>query len=321
MSADLVSVHGPAKADATAPAPTTAQPKAELPAAAAPENGPTYFLTIDCLSFELVQSAAMIRTAKSFVSRLGPSERVGLFAYPLGPKVEATTNHAEVLAALDQVYGQNVPPPGFTTDSRPSPHAIVDSTNPHGGMGGEIYRVALQEEAQNTASLGMLSASMRALRALPGRKVVVLVSSGLISADKPGYRPDLGDRGIGIGKEAAGSNATIYSLFVDQSFMTYGAARRPLEQGERINRDSEILDRYLDQVSGASGGAMLTSLTDDGAAAFNRILDETSSFYQLGIEAEPGDRDGKPQALAVKTSAHGATVRARSWVLIPKPGE
>jgi hypothetical protein len=64
---------------------------------------------------------------------------------------------------------------------------------------------------------------------------------------------------------------------------------------------------------------MLTSLTDDGTAAFNRILDETSSYYLLGVEAENSDRDGKPHALSVKTTAHGATVRARSWVMIPKP--
>jgi hypothetical protein len=156
---------------------------------------------------------------------------------------------------------------------------------------------------------------------LPGRKVVVLVSSGLISADKPGYRPDLGDRGSRIGQEAAASNASIYSLFVDQTFLGYGAGRNRLEKGERINRDAEILNRYLDQVSGASGGAMLTSLTDDGTAAFNRILDETSSYYLLGVEAENSDRDGKPHALSVKTTKPGATVRARSWVMIPKPGE
>jgi VWFA-related protein len=325
VSAERVDVHQPAKAPTAATPPSPRAPMAvETPA---PSDGPTYFLTIDCLSFEPTQTAAIIRAAKNFVSRLGAGERVGVFAYPTGPKVEATTTHAEVLAALDQVYGQSHPPPGFTTETRPSPHAIVDATEPRrvaavtqiGGQTDEIYRAALQEEAQNTASIGMLSAFMRALRALPGRKVVVLVSSGLISADKPGYRPDLGDRGSGIGQEAAASNARIYSLFVDQTFLGYGAGRNRLEKGERINRDAEILNRYLDQVSGASGGTMLTSLTDDGTAAFNRILDETSSYYLLGVEAENSDRDGKPHALTVKTTAPGATVRARSWVMIPKP--
>jgi VWFA-related protein len=316
ISAELVDVHQSAKAPAaaasTAPlAPTAAE-------APAPSDGPTYFLTIDCLSFEPTQTVPVIKMAKSFVSRLGPGERIGVFAYPTGPKVEATTNREEVLKALDQVYGQNYPPPGFTTETRPSPHAIVDSTDPHGARMGDAYRIALQEESQNTASLGMLSAFMRALRGLPGRKVVVLVSSGLISADKPGLRPDLGEHGMAIGQEAAASNATIYSLFVDQTFLGYGAARRPLGTGERIGRDAEILNRYLDQVSGASGGAMLTSLSDDGTAAFNRILDETSSYYMLGVEAENSDRDGKPHALTVKTTAPGATVRARSWVMIPK---
>jgi VWFA-related protein len=325
ISAERVDVHQPAKLQ---PAAAPSAPRTALPIeTAAPGDGPAYFLTVDCLSFEPTQTAAVIRAAKNFVSRLGAGERIGVFAYPTGPKVEATANHDEVLAALDQVYGQSHPPPGFTTETRPSPHLIVDATEPHraaavaqiAGQTDELYRVALQEEAQNTASIGMLSAFMRALRTLPGRKVVVLVSSGLISADKPGYRPDLGDRGSRIGQEAAASNATIYSLFVDQTFLGYGAGRNRLEKGDRINRDAEILNRYLDQVSGASGGTMLTSLTDDGTAAFNRILDETSSYYLLGVEAESSDRDGKPHALAVKTKAPGATVRARSWVMIPKP--
>lgn len=300
-------------------------PQTPGPVRATPDEGPAYFLTIDCLSFDPTQAQAVIRTAKGFVSRLAPGERVGLFAYPTGPKVEATSNHAEVLAALERILGQNDPPPGYTRENRPSPHRIVDATDPHVTTAAPttdpVYRVALQEESQNIASLGMLSAFMRALRSLPGRKVVVLVSSGLISADRPGFRPDLGEHSIVIGQEAAAANATIYSLFVDQNFLGYGAGKNRLETGERIGRDAEILNRYLDQVSGASGGAMLTSLTDDGAAAFGRILDETSSYYLLAVEAAPSDRDGKPHALLVKTSVRNATTRAHSWVMIPKAGQ
>ncbi len=316
VSADLVAVHGAAQTESRA----AAAPGGVASTRPAPGDTPAYFLAIDCLSFDPVQSQAVIRTAKTFVNQLGANERIGLFAYPTGPKVEATTNHAEVLSALETIIGQNDPPPGFTRDSRPSPHDIVDATDPRQGPpGGPLYRVALQEEAQNNVSIAMLGAFMRALRGLPGRKIVVLVSSGLISADKIGFRPDLGDHAIGIGQEAAASEATIYSLFLDQTFLGYGAGARRLTGNERIGRDAEILNRYLDQVSGASGGAMLTSLTDDGAAAFTRILDETSSLYRLGVEAEAADRDGKPHAMTVKTSARDATIRARTWVMIPKP--
>lgn len=319
ISAEFVETGRQTSVVPAAAAAPAASPAAGAAPPAASSDAPPFFLVIDCLSFEPIHAQAIIRTAKAFVSGLAPGERVGLFAYPLGPKLEATTDHAAVIAAIGQVNGQNDPPPGFTTDDRPSPHDIVDSTDPHGARDGGFYRVALQEESQNTASLGVLRDFMHALRALPGRKVVVLVSSGLISSDKPGFRPDLTERGIDIGHEAAASNATIYSLFVDQTFLGYGAGRNRLNPGDRIGRDAEILNRYLDQVSGASGGTMLTSLTDDGAAAFTRILDETSGYYLLGIEAESGDRDGRPHALSVKTSAHGATVRARSWVMIPKP--
>ena len=146
ISAELVSAHRPAETASVSVTPPSPGP---APVVEAPDEGPAYFLTIDCLSFESAQTPAVIRAAKTFVSRLGPGERVGLFAYPTGPKVEATADHAAVMKALDQVNGQNQPPPGFTSESRPLPHTIVDATDPHGGMGGEAYRVALQEEAQD----------------------------------------------------------------------------------------------------------------------------------------------------------------------------
>jgi hypothetical protein len=85
VSAERVGVHQPAEMQ---PASAPSAPRAALPVeTTAPGDGPAYFLTIDCLSFEPTQTAAVIRAAKNFVSRLGASERICVFAYPTGPKV------------------------------------------------------------------------------------------------------------------------------------------------------------------------------------------------------------------------------------------
>jgi hypothetical protein len=94
-----------------------------------------------------------------------------------------------------------------------------------------------------------------------------------------------------------------------------------MDRNTSIFRDGNILSRMVDQVSGASGGDMFRSLTDDGAYAFERLRRETSAYYLVGVEVADRDRDGKTHAVTVKTSAPGATVRARSWVMIPKAGE
>jgi hypothetical protein len=125
-----------------------------------------------------------------------------------------------------------------------------------------------------------------------------------------------------VGKVAAEANVTVYSLFIDKTlFEQTSAERRSARPRETsIFRDGTILGRMVDQVSGASGGEMFRSLTDDGAYAFNRLLRETSAYYLLGVEVDERDRDGKTHELKVKVDAPKATVRGRAWVMVPKNG-
>lgn len=47
-----------------------------------------------------------------------------------------------------------------------------------------------------------------------------------------------------------------------------------------------------------------------GTFAFDRILQETSSYYLLGVKPEDTDRDGKPKRLSVKVKQSASTVCA-----------
>jgi len=63
-------------------------------------------LAIDQLSFPPGAGRAAIESARRFLDRLQPSDRVGLAAYPgPGPNVAPTTEHGVVRGALDRVLG------------------------------------------------------------------------------------------------------------------------------------------------------------------------------------------------------------------------
>jgi VWFA-related protein len=244
---------------------------------------------------------------------------VGLLAYPIGPKLDPTTDHGIVADAIGQIRGQKAP-------TQLLPSQIIDGSMhpcPLCPPLADPFMQAQELEAEGRIRLGILEELMRNLGTVKGRKVVVLVSAGMVAADRIGFRPDLGEYGMRVGKVAAEANVTVYSLFIDKTLFTQMSAERQhaMDRNTSIFRDGNILSRMVDQVSGASGGDMFRSLTDDGAYAFERLRRETSAYYLVGVEVADRDRDGKTHAVTVKTSAPGATVRARSWVMIPKAGQ
>jgi VWFA-related protein len=277
---------------------------------------PPMVLAFDCLSFPPAAEARVVQLARDFVSRLDPAQRVGLLAYPIGPKLDPTTDHRIVSEAIAQIRGQKAPThllPSQIVDGSPTPCPLcLPLADP--------FMQAQELEAQGRTQLGILEELMRNLGKVQGRKVVVLISAGMVVADKIGFRPDLGDYGMRVGKVAAEANVTVYSLFIDRTLFTQMSAERrsAMPKDQPIFRDGNILSRMVDQVSGASGGEMFRSLTDDGAYAFDRLLRETSAYYLLGVEVAERDRDGKTHELKVKVDAPKATTRGRAWVVVPK---
>jgi VWFA-related protein len=299
---------------------TAIVPQPESPASGESfQDLPPIVIAFDCQSFPPAAEIHVIQIARDFVSRLDPGQRVGLLAYPIGPKLDPTTDHGIVADAIGQIRGQKAP-------TQLLPSQIIDGSMhpcPLCPPLADPFMQAQELEAEGRIRLGILEELMRNLGTVKGRKVVVLVSAGMVAADRIGFRPDLGEYGMRVGKVAAEANVTVYSLFIDKTLFTQMSAERQhaMDRNTSIFRDGNILSRMVDQVSGASGGDMFRSLTDDGAYAFERLRRETSAYYLVGVEVADRDRDGKTHAVTVKTSAPGATVRARSWVMIPKAGQ
>ena len=312
---------------------------AAKPSAAAP--GRVIVLAVDCISFDATASRGVIQAVRQFVRQLSPDDFVGLSAYPNGAKLNPTTDHAAVLRALDTVVGQR--DLAEMTQFHVRPSEIVDITRELTRGGGptvdaivarecssdptcsqrlitDVTNTALYYEGQATASLGMLRTLVEEMRAFLGRKTLVLISGGMIASDTPGGRPDLGELGIQVGKEAALANTTIYTLYVDTSFIERFSAQTRLGDKSLVNwsRDTAMLGRWLEQFSGAAGGALFSVQVGNAESALARISTELSSYYLLGVEPGDEDRDGRTHEIAVKTTQPNVTIRGRRWVTVPK---
>ena len=302
-------------------------------------------IAIDCLSFDASASRHVIAAAQQFIDRLPATDEVGLFAYPFGPQIGPTTDHATVRRSLAAVQGQRDLPiqqfhlrpaeivdlSGVASFRQPSQSAVLQSVvtrecgapvdpNCESGLMMEITAAALYYEGQGNAGLGMLRSLLEQLSGINGRKTLVLISAGMIASDVPGGRPDIGELGMLVGKEAARSNTSIYTLFLDTSAVDRFQARvRGADKNlQSVARDSEVLGRWLDHFSGASGGALFKVQVGAGEYAFERVLRETSAYYMLGVEPAEEDRDGRTHEVKVKTKERNLVTRGKRWVVVPK---
>ena len=324
-------------------------PEERAAATAGPPVRPTLprviVIAIDCLSFDASASQHVIATAQHFIDRLPPTDEVGLFTYPYGPKISPTIDHATVRSSLLTVQGQR-DQPSHQFHLRPS--EIVDLSGvAHFGVSTqnallqsvvtrecgepieatcqqrlmlEITGAALYYEGQANAGLGMLRSLLGQLSVLNGRKTLVLISAGMMASDVPGGRPDIGELGVLVGKEAARSNTTIYTLFLDTSTVDrFQAQVRGSDKNlQSETRDSEVFGRWLDQFSGASGGALFKVQVGGGEYAFDRVLREISAYYMLGVEPAEEDRDGRAHEIKVKTNQKNLVMRGSRWIVVPK---
>ena len=329
---------------------TSMTPEERAAATAGPPVRPTLtriiYIAIDCLSFDASASRQVIATAQQFLDRLPPTDEVGLFAYPNGPQIAPTTDHGEIRRNLSRVIGQR-DLPSHQFHLRPA--EIIDlsasaSTGPASespvlqsvvarecGSNPvdatceqrlllEITEAALYYEGQGNAALGMLRALLEQLSVVNGRKTLVLISAGMMASDIPGGRPDIGELGLTVGKEAARSNTSVYTLFLDTSTIDrFQAEVRGADKNlQSETRDAEVLGRWLEQFSGAAGGALFRVQVGSGEGAFDRILRETSAYYVLGVEPAEEDRDGRTHEIKVKATPKNLITRGSRWVMVPK---
>ncbi len=325
-----------------------AEPPAQIEDDASGEgstNGRVFMVVIDCRSFYPDDAVHVVKAARDFVNRLPPNDMVGVFAYPLGPKLDPTLSHAAIARAIEGVTGQRgirntgefnlrgaeIVNLSFWTRGEPNSSAqrIVDSLcAPSDGPCLERLRIeadadAFELEAQASSSMETVRSMVQSFGGVPGRKTVVFVSAGLVVSDTVGGHPDLGELGVDIGEAAAKANVTVYTLFIDANMLdrTTAESRRGAGPTSNPSRDTAINERWLDQFTGQAGGELIRVLSDSGETALNQILTETSAYYLLGVEPDQADRNGKNHRVTVKVNRRGVRVMSREWAFVPKVGD
>lgn len=303
-----------------------------------------FVLAFDTLSFTSTASRGAANAARRFVNGLEPNDLIGIYAYPAGPKLNPTSDHAAVNAELDRLVGQRTLP---YSRFHLTPSEVIDITSemsrvivPNLEVEETVEEVANREcgadprcppqiraeatslatyfEAQVTQSLNNLSRLMEGMASHNGRKTVVLLSAGMATSDRPGGRPDVTGMASRIGEAAAAAGVTLYTLHLDATFQNVFTAESSRMDQLEIPREISVISRWLDEFSGASGGALIRVLQGYGEFAFDRILRETSAYYLLGVEPDDSDRTGATRELRVNVGSRGATVRSRTLVVIPE---
>ena len=259
-----------------------------------------------------------------YVATLPPTDRIGIMTLPGGgTTVEPTTDRASVRAALGGMAGADHRMnsceatigeaaaeaayddrgwDAFTKRAFP-PHCRVDVKDPtHRDL--KVFIPIHRAQAKQT--LGTLTSLAKNLGAVPGRRIIVLVSEGLymdqdMVQDLPGF-----------GAALERSRVILYAMHLDFPFSEAsaqytGSATRLLD------------DRYgFDAMANAAafGGGAAIRAVGRATPAITRIDRELSGTYLLGIERLPTDVAGKAQEVKVDVTRKGTEVRARRNVTI-----
>ena len=335
VSADLVHYS------TTPPLANIAPPR--LTPGAVPTDGRVFILAVDEASFSSGGIKPALQAAQRFVANLRPADMVGLYVYPFErPRLDLTHDHQAVRDALGHLSGQREDRHGqylltpsevidITAGDRDALQRVVAAECPVAA--GEMpdvgcpYTISAEasmaaayyesEASQRIYGLGML---IQDLGDLPGRKTLLVVSGGLLAANRAGAHPDIQAFMSRLGEEAARSNVDTYVIHLDDTYLNAFSVSRPLsrraaDQTRSVMADESAYADGLIRLATETGGAYLGVKAGTGDIAFGRVLRETMAYYLLGVEPTPEDWDGKKLVVQVKTRARGATVRALREVI------
>src|SRR5688500_766123 len=256
-----------------------------------------YVLAVDEHSLHIGNAMAAVEAAERFIDQLDPDDLVGLHAYPTGiARHDLTTDHASVRRVLRKITGL-FEEPGIRVNLSTSEVIDIASGDreallrvhrrecPNGGMG--CSQADIRQEATGQAaflemkvsqSVGGLRALVRGLGDIPGRKILVLVSGGLISTDRSGGRANAGMEIRALGKEAALANLSVFALHLDWSFIAAQSSRGGIRTS--FFRDSNLAATGLEEVAGTAGGTVIRGYGTAPEAAFERVMRATSAAYR-----------------------------------------
>ena len=181
----------------------------------------------------------------------------------------------------------------------------------------EAGRIADALEQQGIQSITGLRGILDGMKAIPGRKTLLVVSAGIPMSGKPSGRPNMSQETDEIGRRASAANVSLYVLYMNVHFLRFFSAEYGRTNYAVFN-DITLFSQGLERFSDAAGGTFFqVQVQADPFIA--RAMRESSAGYVLTVEALPAERDGKEHFIQVRTkNVRDAEVRYRRTVTIPK---
>lgn len=169
--------------------------------------------------------------------------------------------------------------------------------------------IVLQNAHYTSASLNTLQAIIRTLSALPGRKVMTLVSDGFFlnsrSADTLNTVRRVIDAATraGVVIYAIDARGLAVSPLFDASQPGFGDEQPPGVRERIENASMEALRNGPFALANDTGGFMVMN-TNDLNLGFQKVLQDTEAYYLLAFEPVESYRDGRFRKLEVRVKNH-----------------
>jgi len=290
-------------------------------AGAAPEDpgANQIVLAIDVSSTSPASREQVLAAANAVLDRLPPADRVATVALPLRmAEFTFTTNRQASRQALQDITGWS---PRLGTQL---PFGIVEALGMDRGepdweaavsrvcnRGDEFVRLACRADLEAQARVLVSEANARAATTTTSLEVLL---RSLVRVEGPKtmlfFSEELPTDGARVEVErvaraAAAARTRIHVMHaqpgtqdVSNTYLRY----QPVRERQRALEGLEL-------VSDWTGGDLFALGTSKEIAT--RLASEMSGRYLLMAETSPGDRDGKPHEIRVRTPRHRVTVRAR----------
>ena len=190
------------------------------------------------------------------------------------------------------------------TSSQEALDAALEKIGTHQGkqarlVGPTCRNARVPHSCGGTALWHGLYHTAMALKKIPGRKAIVVLSDGIDTGS---------DVSVTDAVEAAQSaEAVVYSI-------KYSSPARFLSIGAMV---AEAVSHGLERVDRETGGLTFPNPGKKTAEVFSRIETDLRGMYVLGFTPPPEARDGKFHKLEVKTTRGNVVVRSRAGYFAP----
>jgi VWFA-related protein len=262
---------------------------------------------------------------KQFVTRIAPDDRLSLVTIPPpGPSVDFTTNHAQILDAISRIVGSddamlsryNISDyEAISFESRSNPIVTqrllfracgdtdANTMSPcDRDVEQEALTIATHIRQLTSASVSGYAALLKNLRDVEGAKSMIILSQGLMLEGSAGDASALATL-------AAEARVSINVLMFSQMQGNASQSR----MSETLSQDRDLREAGLEALASRSRGSLFRVVTNP-QYILDRLRNEISAHYMLGVEPAERDRDGRPHQIRVQVGRQNVQVRARRQV-------